>query len=64
MAKITDNNRTELIDKYTKNTIDCMDFQQLWEYAYDGVVKNLNNYSNDELEKEITEFFPELLETK
>jgi hypothetical protein len=60
--KVTDNNRTEIIQTYTQSTIDCMDFQQLWEYAYDGVMNNLNKYTNEELEKEIGEFSPEILE--
>ena len=62
IMKITDNNRAEIIQTYTKSTIDCMDFQQLWDYAYDGVVNNLSKYTNEELEKEIGEFSPEILE--
>ena len=62
MTKVTDNNRAEIIQAYTQSTIDCMDFQQLWDYAYDGIVNNLKEYTNEQLENEISDYYPDLLE--
>lgn len=62
MSKINQDNKTAFIDSYATQLIDNMDFNSLWEFARDGIVKNLENYTIEELENEIKEFYPELLD--
>ena len=64
MIKITDKNRQQIIYDYAQITLDSMDFQQLWDYAHSGIVGNLENYTNAELQEEIEQTFPEILENK
>lgn len=60
--KITEENKDNIIDNYATMLIDGMDFHSLWEFARDGIVKNLKDYSIEQLETEIKEFYPEILE--
>lgn len=62
MIKVTDKNREQIIDTYASYVIDNMDFQSLWEFARDGIVKNLKEYTTEQLEGEIKEYYPEILE--
>jgi hypothetical protein len=55
--KITDNNRAEIIKIYVQSII-----LNRWNRTYDSIVNDLNKYTNEELEKEIGEFSPEILE--
>ena len=64
MSKVTDKNRDKIIQKYIHATLDSMDFQALWDFAYDGIASNVQSYSNEELTEEILNNFPEILEKK
>ena len=60
--KITDKNRQQIIYDYAGAILDGMDFHSMWEYAHSGLIKDLEENSNEELEKSINEFYPHLLE--
>jgi hypothetical protein len=62
--KITDNNRKEIIEKYIRQSIDSMDLDALVSVVYDTMDTNLSKYTNAELENEISDYYPDLLETK
>ena len=64
MTKVTDDNRRKIIFDYAEMTLDSMDFQELWDYAHSGMMANLENYTNAELQEEIEQVFPEILENK
>lgn len=55
-------NRSDLVDAYAQQILDSMDMKTLEQFAYDCLVENLNNYSEDELITEVSETYPELLE--
>ena len=55
-------NKSDLIDAYAQQVLDSMDMKTLEQFAYDCLVSNLNEYSEDELITEISETYPELLE--
>lgn len=61
MIKITEENKNSIIDNYATMLIDGMDFHSLWEFARDGIVKNLKDYDLEQLETEIKEIYPEIL---
>jgi hypothetical protein len=62
MKHITDHNREELISAYANAIVDGVDLNGLIEIAVDGITKNLEDYTNEQLENEIKECYDYLLE--
>ena len=54
--------RDELINEYATRILEGMDFQELWNAAHAGICWNLADYSDKELEDEVRDFYPDLLE--
>lgn len=54
--------RSELIQKYAFQIMDSMDMKTMECFVMDTLVDNLNSYSDEELNTEIEEYYPELLE--
>lgn len=59
---VTDKNREEIIERYTQYLLDNMDFQSLWELAYESIYNSKDLMDNKPLEDEILEFYPQLLQ--
>lgn len=55
-------NRQQLIEDYAHDIVDSMDMNTLIEFAHVTLVSNLEKLSNEELMKEVGEYYPELLE--
>lgn len=62
MIMVTDKNREEILDKYVESVLDNMDFQSLWELAYDSIRDSKDLMENEALENEILELYPSVLE--
>lgn len=62
MIMVTDKNREEILDKYSEYILDGMDFQSLWELAYDSIRNSKDLMENEALESEILDYYPDLLE--
>jgi hypothetical protein len=62
MKHITDHNREELISDYANAIVEGVDLKGLIEIAVDGITKNLEDYTNEQLENEINECYDHLLE--
>lgn len=62
MIMVTDKNREEILNKYSEYILDGMDFQSLWELAYDSIRNNKDLMENEALESEILDYYPALLE--
>lgn len=62
MIMVTDKNREEILDKYSEYILDGMDFQSLWELAYDSIRNSKDIMENEALESEILDYYPDLLE--
>lgn len=62
MILVTDKNREEILDKYSEYILDSMDFQSLWELAYDSIRNSKDLMENEALESEIIDYYPDLLE--
>ena len=54
--------RDNLQDAYIKEMIDCMDFKTMYQFCYDTINEDLNNYSMTELIEEVENYNPELLD--
>jgi len=62
MIKISDINRTSMIESYVTEILDGMDFDTLYTFAYESLVEKKELLDNLNLENEISETYPELLE--
>jgi len=60
--KINDENRSKMIEDYVGNIVDSMDTKTLCQLAYDFLVQDKSSYTNEQLETEILDYYPELLE--
>ena len=54
--------RDNLQDAYIKEMIDNMDFKTMYQFCYDTINEDLNNYSMTELIEEVENYNPELLD--
>ena len=55
-------NHSDLVDAYAQQILDSMDMKTLEQFAYDCLVNNLHDYTEDQLITEVSESYPELLE--
>ena len=55
-------NREKLIEDYAQQMLDSMDMKTMECFVYDTLVANLNEYNDEELITEVTDYYPELLE--
>ena len=55
-------NRQELQDAYINKVIDGMDLKDMMALLYDLMDRDLDNYTDAELEEEVKEYYHELLE--
>ena len=64
MTETQDNiiDRDQLQDAYIERIIDGMDHKNLWQYVYDSLNNNFDDYTVDELITEVEDYYPELLE--
>jgi hypothetical protein len=60
---MSDFNRTELQESYIQQLIDGMDYKTMERFVYDTLEENLTNYTDEELITEVTDYYPELLES-
>ena len=61
---MTDNiiDRDKLQNAYIESIIDGMDHKSMYQYVYDSLEQNFEQYSVDELITEVEDYYPELLE--
>ena len=60
MDKIID--RDQLQEAYIESIIDGMDHKSMYQFVYDSLNNNLDDYTVDELITEVEDYYPELLE--
>ena len=60
--KITDQNRIDITSIYCHRLLDDMDFDTLYNFAYQMLVDNKSGLTNKMLEEQITDYYPDLLE--
>ena len=64
MTQMTDNiiDRDQLQEAYIESIIDGMDHKSMYQFVYDSLNNNLDDYTVDELITEVEDYYPELLE--
>ena len=55
-------NRDSLQEAYIESIIDGMDHKTMYQFVYDTLDGNLNDYTTEELVTEVKDYYPELLE--
>ena len=55
-------NRDQLQNDYIESIIDGMDHKTMYQFVYDTIDQNLETYSDEELQTEVKDYYPELLE--
>lgn len=59
---VTDKNREQILDSYAEYILDGMDFNSLWELAYYHIRDSKDLMENEDLENEILDYCPNILE--
>ena len=59
---INDIAKEELIEQYAQHIVDGMDMDTLVQFAYDSIMSNLQEKTNEQLCADIEEYAPHLLE--
>jgi hypothetical protein len=59
---ITDENRADITSTYCHRLLDDMDFNTLYNFAYQMLVDNKEGLTNKMLEDQIKDYCPDLLE--
>ena len=59
---LTDMNRSDLQENLIHQILDDMDLDGLMQLAYDYMDESYGKYSDEELKKEVEEYYPYLLE--
>ena len=64
MTQTNDNiiDRDALQEAYIENIIDGMDHKTMYQFVYDSLNGNLDDYTVDELITEVKDYYPELLD--
>ena len=62
MVKITDDNRQAIVESYIDQIIDSTDLKDLIRMVADFIENNLRDYTNEQLENEIVDYYPHLLD--
>ena len=64
MTETMDNiiDRDQLQEAYIESIIDGMDHKSMYQFVYDSLNNNLDDYTVDELITEVEDYYPELLE--
>ena len=55
-------NRETLMKSYIEEIFNGMDHRDLWQFVYDTMEQNLEDYTDEELKTEIKDYYPHLLE--
>ncbi len=54
--------RDQLQEAYIESIIDSMDHKTMYQFVYDSLNGNLDDYTVDELITEVEDYYPELLQ--
>ena len=64
MTETMDNiiDRDQLQEAYIESIIDGMDHKSMYQFVYDSLNNNFDDYTVEELITEVEDYYPELLE--
>ena len=56
--------REQLQDAYIERIIDGLDWSDLWQYAYDKLSEEMDEYSDEGLTQQVQDVYPDLVENQ
>jgi hypothetical protein len=59
---VTNENRDDITSIYCHRLLDDMDFDTLYSFAYDMLKDNKSELTNEMLENQIKDYYPDILE--
>lgn len=59
---VTDENRPDITSVYCSRLLDDMDFDTLYNFAYDMLRDNKEGLTNEMLTNQINDYYPDILE--
>ena len=59
---VDDKNRHAFVTSYCTKLLDDMDFNTLYNFAYDMLYDNKKGLTNEQLTNQINDYYPDLLE--
>ena len=59
---VNDNNRADITSVYCHRLLDDMDFDTLYSFAYDMLKDNKEGLTNEQLQNQIIDYYPDILE--
>ena len=59
---VTDENRADVTSIYCHRLLDDMDFDTLYSFAYDMLRDNKEGLTNEQLQNQISDYYPDILE--
>jgi hypothetical protein len=59
---VTNENRPDITSLYCHRLLDDMDFDTLYSFAYTMLVDNKKGLTNEMLENQIIDYYPDILE--
>ena len=59
---VDDKNRSDIVHTYCTRLLDDMDFSTLYCFAFDMLKDNKSGLTNEQLENQIVDYYPDLLE--
>lgn len=59
---VTNENRADVTSVYCHRLLDDMDFDTLYSFAYDMLRDNKEGLTNEQLENQIIDYYPDILE--
>ena len=62
MQKINDDNREDIIDAYCNRVVEGMGTKELVQFVYDVLYDSKSEYTDEQLETEIMDYYPDLIE--
>jgi hypothetical protein len=62
MINVTNKNRDKIIEEYVCDLIDGMDWDTMYAFCYERLIETKSLMVNEDLESEIMNFFPYILE--
>ena len=59
---VTNENRLDITSVYCHRLLDDMDFDTLYSFAYDMLRDNKEGLTNEQLQNQIIDYYPDILE--
>jgi hypothetical protein len=59
---VTNENRSDITSIYCHRLLDDMDFDTLYSFAYDMLRDNKEGLTNEQLQNQISDYYPDILE--